>query len=173
MRQDISHTYKNEKTGIKLVFEVFEEVNYGRSCWQFKFYKNDKLENSHFNYDTDRLLANLNDFLFNSPNERYYYIPMFIPVVYDAVKDKFNTIEVPFKSHNLKLIKNVFHQKKLLIVYKTGFVIVNLINYTFIFEAFNDDVAYITDASVKGMGDVEIEYGDVKAKCFKKRVIKL
>lgn len=173
MREDISHTYKNEKTGIKLVFEEFEEVNYGRSDWLFKFYKNDKLESNYFNYDTDRLLGNLNDFSFSSSNGRYYYIPTLTPVIYDAVKDEFNTIEIPFKSHNLKLIKNVFHHDKLLIIYKTGFVIINLTNNIFSFETFSDDVAYIVGANQKETGEIEIEYGDIKDKCFKKRVIKL
>lgn len=118
-------------------------------------------------------MDNLDHFTFNSSNNRYYYIPLFAPVVYDAIKNEFKKIEIPFKSVKPKLIKNVFHNDKLLIIYKTGFTIINLINYSLTFEVFDDDIAYIVDANQKDTGDIEIEYGDIKDKCFKKRVLKL
>lgn len=174
MKLDTKHIFEDKKANIKLLAESFEEANYGRTFWKYKFYINENLVyNKALNYDNDGLFTNLKKFIPSSQNNNYFFIPKYNPVIYNIKKDKFMEFKAPLKEGSSDFVKNYFHDNTLVIVYRSGLAIINLSENAIASVEYSPKEIYIEDATQINNKEIELDYRDLLAKCFKKKTIKI
>ncbi len=174
MRLDCSHTYETKNKKIKLVAESFEEPNYGRTFWKYKFYINSKLiENDILKYENEGLFSNLDSFVLSSNDSAHIYIPKYKPVLYNVKEGNFKEFEAPLKNGSRDFLKNYFYENNLIIIYRNGVVKVDLSSYMISSLEYSVDDVFIEEGKQINEEEIELEYRDLKELQFKKRIIKL
>ena len=172
MRLDRSHTFEDQKSKIKLIFESFEEPNYGRTFWKYKFYIEDNLaDNELLKNDTEGLLTTLESFELSSIEGDYIFIPKYNPIVYNVAKNKFIEFKAPFQNGSMRLIKNYFHKNRLVLVYRKGIAVINL--ETNDVQSFGDNNFYIEEAVQINDEEIEVNYVNAIDYESKKKIIQL
>ena len=174
MKSDIPHTFEDKEAQIKLIAESFEEPNYGRTFWTFKFHIKDKLANDEvLDYDNDGLFTNLKHFQLSSEDHNYFYIPKYEPVIYNRSKDKFIKFKAPSIERNSDFIKNYFYNNTLVVVYANGLFVINLETNTTKTIKYHPKEVCIEDAIQINENEIELDYGDLVEKRFTKKIIQI
>lgn len=174
MRLDGPHVFETRDKKIRLVAETFEEPNPGNTFWKFKFYiDNNLVVNNVLDYEKQGLFTNLSAFRLESLDGEYVYIPKYKPVIYNVKTKEFKEFEAALKEGDNSFVKNYFYENQLIIVYRSAIVMIELGSGSLKSYDYSSKSIYIEDVKHNTNKEIEMEYRDLKAYEFKKKIIKM